>query len=444
MLIESLSGDTVKQTLQWSDITGLGLMIFSFFLGAGNLIFPPLAGQLAGWHVGWTLSGFVLSGVLLPLAAIVAIAYRGSFSAMLCDLPKGVKVVVTITIFSLIGPLLITPRTGVVVYDLVFKPLLADSLNVAQYGITAAFFTLTLLLCWSRGRLIDRIGKVVTPVLLLLLVGLTAGVILMPQGVVQSPQAAYQAHPLIAGLINGYQTMDIFGALMFGSLIIESLRSKGITDYRRRCHYLVLSGVIAAVGLAWAYISLFWLGATSVTVAPHAATGSQILTAYVQALWGLWGQGVLGVVVILACLTTAVGLLSGFSDYLASITSRSYRFWIVLSSIVSALIANLELTTLITLSQPVLFAFYPVAIALVILTFVRQRLSHPVLSCRLVLGVALLSGVLDALRVMGVELSILRCIPGFEQGVGWVIPLLSLLLILCCLPAACSEPSTAG
>lgn len=440
----SLSEDDVQQRLKWSDTTGLGLMIFSFFLGAGNLIFPPLAGQLAGWHVGWTLSGFVLSAVLLPLAAIVAIAYRGSFSSLLCDLPKGVKVAATLTIFSLIGPLLITPRTGLVVYAMVFKPLLADSWNGAQCWITAAFFALTLLLCWNRGRLIDRIGKVVTPVLFLLLIGLTACVILMPQGVVQSPQAVYQAHPLIAGLIDGYQTMDIFGALMFGSIIIEGLRSKGITDYRRRCHYLVLSGVIAAAGLAWVYVSLFWLGATSATVAPHAETGSQILTAYVQALWGLWGQGLLGVVVILACLTTAVGLLSGFSEYLASITACSYRFWIVLSSTVSAVIANLELTTLITLSQPVLCAFYPVTIALVTLTFVRHKLPHPVLSCRLVLGVALFSGVLDALRVKGVKLSALHCIPGFEQGVGWVIPLLSLLLILCCVPAACSEPSTAG
>lgn len=444
MTRKSLSEDDVQQRLKWSDTTGLGFMIFSFFLGAGNLIFPPLAGQLAGWQVGWALSGFVLSGVLLPLAAIVAIAYRGSFSALLCDLPKGVQVAATLTIFSLIGPLLITPRTGVVVYDLVFKPLLADAWNGAQYGITAAFFTLTLLLCWSRGSLIDRIGKLVTPVLFLLLVVLTAGVVLMPQGGVQSPQAGYQAHPLIAGLIDGYQTMDIFGALMFGSLIIEGIRSKGITDDRSRCHYLVLSGGMAATGLALVYVSLFWLGATSATVAPQAATGSQILTAYVQALFGRWGQGLLGVVVILACLTTAVGLLSGFADYLASITSRSYRFWIVLSSMVSALIANLDLTTLITLSQPILFAFYPVAIALVILTFVRPRLAHPVLSGRLVLSVALLSGLLDALRVMGVDLSALRFIPGFEQGVGWVIPLLSLLLILCCVPAACSEASTVG
>jgi branched-chain amino acid:cation transporter, LIVCS family len=442
MTSESLSEDRVKQRLKWSDTTGLGLMIFSFFLGAGNLIFPPLAGQSAGWHVGWTLSGFMLSGVLLPLAAIVAIAHRGSFSAMLCDLPQGVKVTVTLTIFSLIGPLLITPRTGLVVYDLVFKPLLPDAWSGAQFAITVAFFTLTLLFCWRRGRLIDRLGKIVTPVLCFLLLGLTAGVVLMPQSAVQSPQAAYQVNPLIAGLIDGYQTMDIFGALMFGSIIIEGIRSKGITDYRRSSHYLVRSGLMAAMGLTWVYISLFWLGATSTTVAPQAATGTQILTAYVQALFGSWGQGLLGIVIILACLTTAIGLLSGFANYLASLTSRSYHFWIVLSAMVSALIANLELTMLITLSQPVLCAFYPAAISLVILTFVRHKLAYPVLSSRLVLSLACLSGLLDALRIMGVNLSSLGCIPGFEQGVGWVIPLLSLLLILYCVPTACVEPST--
>lgn len=433
----------MKQTLKWSDTLGLGLLVFSFFFGAGNLIFPPFAGQLAGWHVGWALAGFVLSSVLLPLASIIAIARGGSFADLLRDLPKGIAITAVLVSFSLMGPLFVTPRTGLVVYEMVFKPWLLDAWPGVQYWITAAFFALTLLFCWSPGRLIDYLGKLVTPVLLVLLIALTVGVVLMPQGVVLAPQAAYQAHPLAAGFIDGYQTMDNFGALMFGALIIEVLRNKGITDPQRSCHYLVISGLISAVGLACVYVSLFWLGATSATVAPQPETGIQVLTATVQALFGHWGQGLLGGVVILACLTTAVGLLSSWADYLASVTSRSYRFWIVLGSITSALIANVDLRTLITLSQPVLVALYPPAIVLVLLTFIREKLPNPRLSYHLVLSVALFVGLLDAIRKMGVDLSALQVIPGFEQGLGWVVPSLLCLAIVYFIPAIRSDSSSA-
>jgi branched-chain amino acid:cation transporter, LIVCS family len=434
----------VKQTLKWTDTLGLGLMVFSFFFGAGNLIFPPLAGQLAGWHVGWTLAGFVLSSVLLPLVSIIAIARGGTLADLLRELPKGIAVTAVLVSFSLMGPLFVTPRTGLVVYDMVFKPLLLEAWPGVQYGITGLFFTLTLLFCWSRGRLIDYIGKLVTPVLLLLLIALAVGVLLMPQGAVQSPQAAYLTHPLAAGFIDGYQTMDNFGSLMFGALIIKVLRNKGITDPRRSCHYLVISGLIATVGLALVYVSLFWLGATSVTVAPHPETGVQILTAYVQALFGHWGQGLLGVVVVLACLTTAVGLLSSWADYLTSVTSRSYRFWIVLGSILSALIANLDLTTLIKLSQPLLVALYPPAILLVMLTLIREKLPNPILSYPLVLSVALIAGLLDAIRLMGVEFRVLQCIPGFQQGLGWLVPSLLCLAIVNLIPATQSNAPPAS
>ncbi len=432
----------MKQTLKWTDTLGLGLMVFSFFFGAGNLIFPPLAGQLAGLQVGWTLAGFVLSSVLLPLGSIIAIARGGSFPALLRDLPKGIAITAVLVSFSLMGPLFVTPRTGLVVYEMVFKPWLPAAWPAVQYWVTAAFFSLTLLFCWSPGRLIDYIGKLVTPIMLLLLIGLTVGVVLMPQGVVQSPQAAYQSHPLAAGFIDGYQTMDNFGALMFGALIIEVLRKKGITDPKRSCHYLVISGLIATVGLALVYLSLFWLGATSATVAPQPETGVQVLTATVQALFGHWGQGLLGGVVILACLTTAVGLLSSWADYLTSLTACSYRFWIVLGSVISALIANIDLTTLITLSQPVLVALYPPAIVLVLLTFIREKLPNPLLSYHLVLSVAFIGGLLDAVRRIGVDLNALQCIPGFNQGLGWLIPSLLSLAIACLIPAPHSNAST--
>ncbi|XAV88762.1 MAG: branched-chain amino acid transport system II carrier protein [Candidatus Symbiodolus clandestinus] len=434
----------MEKKLTTGDILGLGLLIFSFFLGAGNLIFPPVIGKLAGWHVGWAFSGFILSSVLLPLIALIAVAKRGSFRAMMTDLPKGLPLLSMLLIFSLIGPLLITPRTGLVAYEMAIKPWVSESYSQAQGWSTAVFFLFTGLGCWSRGGLLDCIGKVVTPVFLALLLVLAIGLFWVPVVELSTPQGNYGNHPLTQGLLGGYQTMDTFGSLMFGTLIIQILRDKGITKAEWHYRYLIGAGLIAATGLIVVYSSLFWLGATSKVAAEQVQGGGQLLAAYVQALFGHWGQGLLGIVMLLACLTTAIDLLSGFSDYMANLTSWPYRFWLLLSSVISTVVANLELTTLITISQPIMLALYPPTILVTFLAFIRHKLVYPRLSYRLLLSVALLGGIVDALNGLGIDVSGLSFIPGFHQGLAWCLPSLGLTLLLYYLPQQRTTPQEAS
>ncbi|MDF5643072.1 branched-chain amino acid transport system II carrier protein, partial [Vibrio parahaemolyticus] len=163
----------------------------------------------------------------------------------------------------------------------------------------------------------------------------------------------------------------------FGMLMVDALRGKGITERSATTKYLIYAGCIAAAGLAFVYISLFYLGATSATVAAGADNGGLVLSQYVQALFGPYGQIVLSVIVLLACLTTAIGLISACSDFFSSKTPLSYKQWVLINGSVCALVANVGLAQLISLSVPVLFALYPVAIALVALTFVRSKLPNP-------------------------------------------------------------------
>ncbi len=118
--------------------------------------------------------------------------------------------------------------------------------------------------------------------------------------------------------------MDTFASLMFGMLIVDAIRNKGITD-RAAATVSISAGCIAAAGLAFVYISLFFLGATSATVAAGADNGGAILSLYVQSLFGPSGQLVLSAIVLLACLTTAIGLVSACSDYFSSLTPLSYK-----------------------------------------------------------------------------------------------------------------------
>ena len=84
----------MNQTLKLTDIIAVGFMLFAFFLGAGNIIFPPLAGQLAGENLVPAMTGFLLTAVGLPLITIVAIAVAGgSWDHLTKDLPKRLSLI---------------------------------------------------------------------------------------------------------------------------------------------------------------------------------------------------------------------------------------------------------------------------------------------------------------------------------------------------------------
>ncbi len=424
-------GVSVKQTLKLTDIIAVGFMLFAFFLGAGNIIFPPLAGQLAGENLMPAMFGFLLTAVGLPLITIVAIAVAGgTWDHLTQDLPKKAAVVMAALIFIIIGPAFAAPRTGLVAYEMAIKPFFIEASQTNLTVFSVLFFVVAMLFSWFQGRLIDLIGKVLTPVLFVGLIVLALAVFIDPQGEMIGATGEYLTQPLTKGFLEGYNTMDTFASLMFGMLMVDALRGKGITERAATTKYLIFAGCIAAAGLAFVYISLFYLGATSASVAAGADNGGLVLSQYVQALFGPYGQIVLSVIVLLACLTTAIGLISACSDFFSAKTSLSYKHWVLINGSVCALVANVGLAQLISLSVPVLFALYPVAIALVALTFVRSKLPNTRFAYRAVLLVSLLFALLDAAKVAGMDVSAFNMLPLFEIGMGWVLPTLAAIVCM--------------
>ncbi|GAA5647116.1 MULTISPECIES: branched-chain amino acid transport system II carrier protein [Vibrio] len=420
----------MKQTLKLTDIVAIGFMLFAFFLGAGNIIFPPFAGQLAGDNLLPAMTGFLLTAVGLPLITIIAIALAGgTWEHMTKDLPKRAATIMAVLIFIIIGPAFAAPRTGLVAYEMAVKPFMLDAGQFQLTAFSIIFFIVAMVFAWFQGRLIDMIGKVLTPVLFLGLIALAVGVFMNPQGDIVAAQGEYLTHPLQKGFLEGYNTMDTFASLMFGVLMVDALRGKGITERAATTKYLISAAFIAAAGLAFVYISLFYLGATSSVVAAGADNGGVVLSQYVQALFGSYGQIVLSVIVLLACLTTAIGLISACSDYFSSLTPLSYKTWVIINGVACAVVANVGLSQLISLSVPVLFALYPVAIALVALTFLRKKLPNPKMAYRTVMLVSLLFAAIDGAKVAGMDVSMLNMLPLFDVGMAWLLP--TALSIVC-------------
>ncbi|MCD9526489.1 branched-chain amino acid transport system II carrier protein [Photobacterium carnosum] len=420
----------MKKTLKITDIIALGFMTFAFFLGAGNIIFPPLAGQLAGENMLPAMSGFLVTAVGLPLIGIIAVAMAGGgWKGLTRDLPSKVATLMAVLIFIIIGPAFAAPRTGLVAYEMAVKPFITDASQTSLTIFSIIFFAVALFFAWSRGKLIDMIGKFLTPALFVVLTVLAIAVFVNPQGAIVAAQGDYVTQAFTTGFLEGYNTMDTFAALMFGMLIVDVIRGKGITDEKTTCTYLIYAGLIAATGLAFVYVSLFYLGATSSSIAAGVGNGGTILTTYVMALFGSTGQIILSAIVLLACLTIAIGLISACADYFSTLTSMSYKKWAVLLAVVCAIVANVGLNMLIALSVPVLFALYPVAIALVVLTLIRKWLPNPCLAYRVVLLVSFAFSMIDVAKYLKFDVSLFSSLPLFNYGMAWVLPTLIALII---------------
>ncbi len=422
----------MKKSLSMIDVFALGFMTFAFFLGAGNIIFPPQAGQLAGENLFAATAGFLSTGVTLPLIAIIAVAVAGGWEGLTRDLPSQIATALAVLIFIVIGPAFAAPRAGLVAYEMGVKPFLsADAGQLSLTIFSVVFFAIALFLARSRGNLVDMVGKFLTPILFLALIALAVTVVMNPQGDIMAAQGDYIDIPFITGFVEGYNTLDAVAALLFGMVIVDAVRSKGVTDEAATRKYLVMAGLIAATGLAFVYISLFYLGATSLSIAPDASNGGDILAIYVAALYGPAGQMILSLIVLLACLTTVVGLISACSEYFCKLSPVSYEKWVVALSVICCVVANVGLNQLITFSLPALFALYPIAMALVILTFIRQLLPNPTLSYRVVMLVALSFSMIDAAKVAGFNVSAFQAIPLFDYGMAWLMPTAIALILTC-------------
>ncbi|QIZ77457.1 branched-chain amino acid transport system II carrier protein [Ferrimonas lipolytica] len=423
----------MSKRLTPTDTLSLGFMTFAFFLGAGNIIFPPLAGMMAGENMVPAMLGFLVTAVGLPLIGLIAVAkVGGGISTMTKLLPSWVGIAIAMAIYIVIGPAFATPRTGLVAYEIGVVPFLSEATDITQLLFTLVFFSVALLLALNPGKLMDIVGKILTPALIVLLLVLAASVVINPQDAIGAATGPWIEDAFSNGFLEGYMTMDALGALMFGTLIVDVLRRKGIEDKKAQARYLSIAALIAATGLTVVYVSLFFLGATSSVLGAGADNGGAILTAYVVQVFGQPGLVMLALVVGLACLTTAVGLISACSEFFNEVMPKlSYGQWATIMAVLCATVANVGLAQLISISIPVLFLIYPMAMALIFYAYARDNISQQKTVLTVLIATTAFVGLLSALNVAGFAtpfVELFNFLPLFDKHLAWV-PLTAVILI---------------
>jgi branched-chain amino acid:cation transporter, LIVCS family len=406
----------------------VGLMLFALFFGAGNLIFPPALGQAAGEMVWQSMAGFFITGVGLPLLGVIALARAGGGLQTLTERVNPLfGTVFAIILYLAIGPFFGIPRTGTVAFEMAAMPFLPEGMNTGlpMFLFTVVFFAITYWLALNPSKLVDRIGNILTPLLLFIIGSVLVKALITPVGKLGQAAPEYESSPLVKGFMDGYLTMDTLGALAFGIVVISAVKKPGMKK-ENVTKMVIKAGVIAAVCLAGVYGILAYLGATSQTLG-KSENGGQILTNVVFQLFGEPGNLLLGLAVALACLTTSVGLVTATGEFAHKMFPKlPYKLVIFVLSIFSAGVANVGLSQLITISVPVLTAIYPVAIVLIILSF-----FHDVFSGRQevylgsIIATAFVS-IADGLKAFGMNIGtinqIYSYIPLYADGIGWLIP----------------------
>ncbi|WP_019240240.1 MULTISPECIES: branched-chain amino acid transport system II carrier protein [Bacillus] len=418
------------QKSNFSSTIAIGFMLFALFFGAGNLIFPVLMGQMSGTQVWGATAGFIVTGVGLPLLGVLAIGFSGQkdLYTMANRVHPMFGLVFTTVLYLAIGPLFAIPRTGSVSFEVGIKPLLGENDSFVPLMIfSIVFFLVTLIFSLKPGKIVDIVGKVLTPILLIFIAILIGTAIINPMGDFGTPSEKYMDSSFFKGFQEGYLTMDTLASFVFGIIVINAVKEKGARTKSEVLKSCFKSAMIAALLLAIIYGGLSYLGAASVSKIGLLDNGGAILAATSGHYFGSYGSLILGMTVIAACLTTSIGLVTACASYFNEIIpSVSYKTFAIVLSVFSAIVSNVGLSQLIAISVPVLTAIYPLAICLIFLTFLHRFFKGQPLVYILSLSFTFIVSLFDGLNAAGLGIQAINdlfsLLPLYSVGLGWLVP----------------------
>ncbi|SFP35404.1 branched-chain amino acid:cation transporter, LIVCS family [Oscillibacter sp. PC13] len=408
----------MKRTTHKTDIFVIGFALFSMFFGAGNVIFPPYLGLQSGsqWFLGFLC--YYLADIGLALVALFAMLRCGSPDGITRPLGKIPATLLMSAIVLCIGPMLAIPRTAATTYEMSVAPLVA---GFSPLLFSALFFLLILLLCLRESAVVDIVGKFLTPALLAGLLILIVRGVIDPIGPV--PSRTLVENVPANGIEAGYQTMDVLAAVVFGIIILKSAEEKGHTTTRAKSRVVAGAGIVAGTALLVVYLGLTYLGVTTSRFFDLSVNRTYLVVSIVQNLMGSAGTLLFAVVVALACITTAVALVSSAAAYFSGLSSGriSYKFLVVLICVFSAVVSSIGLDQIVSIASPVLSIVYPPTLVLIVLAFFQRWISNDWVF-RLAAFGALITSLLTVISTYGTPILLLSRLPLADLGFGWVVP----------------------
>lgn len=401
-----------------TDSIVVGFALFAMFFGAGNVVFPPHLGMHAGeqWANGFLF--YFIADIGLALVAMFAILHAGGADNITGRIGHVASKVLMCAVILCIGPMVAIPRTAATTLEMSVTPFFS---GMSPVVFSIIFFAVILLLSIKQSAVIDIVGKILTPALLIgLLVLIVKGFVSPISDIVDTGVSASEV--TVNGIKSGYQTMDVLAAMAFGIIILSSADKKGYTDSKSAAKMIGIAAALSGVLLLIVYFGLAYLGATASSVFPTDISRANLVIGIVELLLGKAGLIIFAIVIALACITTAVALVSSAASFFAKLANDkiSYSVFVVVICVSSAVISNLGLDMIIAIATPVLDIVYPPMLVLILLSWFGDKL-HKSVYVSSVAG-SLIASVLATASLYGMNVPVIDSLPLASLGFGWLTP----------------------
>ena len=404
-----------------------GFALFALFFGAGNLILPPFLGANSGEEWGLVFLGFIITAVFIPILGIFAHAkVQGTMYDLARKVAPWFSSLYCIVMY-LIAVTLPAPRTASVAHEMAIQPFFGSSPLLTS----SIYFLLIFIFAINRSKIISLIGKFLTPVIVVILLI----IVLVSIGFSEDMILNGYDFPFATGVLEGYQTFDAIGGVVVGAVLIVSLNIQGKRNYDDTKKLITKAGLIAGLGLLLIYGGLIYGGAVLSSSFVKGASRTEVLTSLSSQTLGSVGTSFLSILVALACFTTAVGIVTGTSDYVKEMFKNSQKAYVItafISCVLGVLIGHFEVSFIIKAAIPALMFIYPITIVLILLNVIPKRLTSPVVFKGVVVITLVFSipDFLGSLNLGNLVSFFTQWIPFSSQNLGWVLPAVIVFVLL--------------
>lgn len=408
-------------SLQIKHIIIIGLALFALYFGAGNLMFPPTVGQAAGTDWLIAMIGFSITGIILPLLAVVAVQNTGgTMESLLRPIGKWFYKPFNLLLMVCIGMVVTMPRMAATTYELGVEKIVP---GVPLIAANIVYFLIVFYFCLNKSTIIDKVGKWLTPALVLILAIIVIKGITSPLG---TPINTNQEGTLSSSLLSAYQTGDVGTGILVAPVIIAAILAYGYKGSEIK-KVAFSSIAIAGICLLFVYGGLLYIGATVSNVLPADLTDIERLSAIVEMSLGSFGIYAMAIAIILACLTSTIGVMAIVAEFINEITKGKlgYKTWVGIICVLCATIASFGVAQIVELTFPLFLAIYPVIIAFVLLGTFHRFIPNNGAYKGTILLTSIVS-IFDTLGIVGIPIpgvtSFISSLPLSSSGFAWVVP----------------------
>jgi LIVCS family branched-chain amino acid:cation transporter len=409
----------MEKKIKATDILFIGLAFFATYFGAGNLIFPPMLGLKSGSDWGSGMIGMLISGVALPILAILIIGKLGSVQRITSHVHKKFYTVF-IGMIMILCCCVSIPRTAAVGIEMGLQGIWSGApylITVVVYFVIAYFFAK------DRGSALDKVGKILTPVMTVILFILVIKGAVSPIGTPAEPTVD---NAFLNSFLGGYSTGDVLVSFLMATVFFSTIKNKGYEGKQVQKVNLG-AGLVAALCLAVIYGGLLFMGACVSGEQSADIGNAALLLAVIRSSGGQIAIYGLCLSVILACLTTAIGQITAVADFFEAETNGKlpYKYLVIAVPVITTLVASLGLDTIVSLTSPWFSFTYPIALVLMILGVFEKVIPND--GCyKGATYLTVIYAFLDLPSEYGAHIGfldkILNAIPLYSLGFGWIVP----------------------